>query len=72
MIAMKRILLLTVLSLAACTTDSAGNKAFLGLNTTQWIGVGEDAAKSATQTAVVSYGTRRSMTSAKQAFNVNP
>lgn len=70
---MKSLLILSALaSLAACTTDAAGNKAFLGLNTSQWIGVGEDAAKSATQTAVVSYGTRRAVTSAKQPVSVNP
>ena len=69
---MKALLLLSVLALAACTTDVAGNKAFLGLNSTQWLGVGQDAAKSATQTAVVSYGTRRALTAAKQPVEVTP
>jgi hypothetical protein len=69
---MKALLLLTAIALAACTTDPAGNKAFLGLNSAQWIGVGSDAAKSATQTAVVSYGTRRALTAAKQPVSVNP
>lgn len=69
---MKALLLLTAIALTSCTTDGAGNKAFLGLTTTQWIGVGEDAAKSATQTAVVSYGTRRAITAAKQPVTVTP
>lgn len=69
---MKALLLLSALALAACTNDAAGNKSFLGLTTTQWIGVGEDAAKSATQTAVVSYGTRRAITAAKQPVTMTP
>ena len=69
---MKALLLLSALALAACTTDAAGNKAFLGLTTTQWIGVGDDTVKSAAKTAVVSYGTRRAGTTAKQPTNINP
>lgn len=71
---MKALLILSTLALtlASCTTDAAGNKAFLGLNSTQWLGVGQDAAKSATQTAVVSYGTRRAVTSAKQPLLITP
>lgn len=53
--------LLSLLSLPSCSTDAAGNKAFLGLTTTQWVGVGNDATKAAAREALISYGTRRAV-----------
>ena len=50
---------LCMLTITSCTTDPAGNKSFLGLNSTQWLGVGQDAAKGAAQSGLISYGQRR-------------
>lgn len=50
---------LCLLSLPNCTTDALGNKAFLGLNASQWGGVGSDAAKAAVQGGITGYGQRR-------------
>lgn len=63
---------LCLLSLPSCTTDAAGNKAFLGLNGPQWLGLGQDAAKAAAKSAVISYAQRRAMTSAKEPIDVLP
>lgn len=63
---------LCLLSLPSCTTDAAGTKAFLGLTTTGWIGVGQDAAKAAVQGGLIGYGQRRALTSAKQPREVTP
>ena len=49
---------LALVSLASCTTGPDGKKAFLGRNSDQWFGIGEDAAKAAVQGAVISYGKR--------------
>lgn len=62
---------LCLLSLPSCTTDAAGTKAFLGLDGPQWLGLGQDAAKAAAKSAVISYAQRRAVTSAKQPRNVS-
>lgn len=74
---MKRITLFilaitTIAALPSCTNDAAGNKAFLGLTTTQWVGVGQDAAKAAAQGGIIGYTQRRAVTAAKQPVNVQP
>lgn len=53
------LILLITLTLSSCTTHAAGNKAFLGLNAPQWLGVGEDAAKAAARGGLIGYGQRR-------------
>jgi len=63
---------LCLLSVPSCTSDAAGNKAFLGLTTVQWIGVGQDAAKAAAQGGFGGYTQRRAVTAAKQPVNVQP
>lgn len=62
---------LCLLSLPSCTTDVAGNKAFLGLTTTQWLGVGQDAVQAAAQGGIIGYGQRRAV-AAKQPVDVTP
>ncbi len=75
---MKRITLLLLvaitllIALPSCTTDAAGNKAFLGLTSPQWLGVGQDAAKAAAQGGIIGYAQRRTVTAAKQPVNVQP
>lgn len=68
--------LLCVLCLPSCAVNSAGQKTFLGLTQSDWLLVSKDAgnaaARSALQAGMVSYGTRRVMTAAKQPVNVNP
>lgn len=63
---------LCLLSVPSCTSDAAGNKAFLGLTTVQWIGVGQAAAKAAAQGGIISYSQRRAVTAAKQPVDVIP
>lgn len=63
---------LCLLTLPSCTTDDAGNKAFLGLTTTGWIGVGQDAAQAAAKGGLIGYAQRRAVTSAKQPRDVTP
>ena len=50
---------LALLTLPSCTTTANGSKAFLGLSSPQWLGIGQDAARSAMQTAVIGYSQRR-------------
>jgi hypothetical protein len=50
---------LCLLTLPSCTTTANGSKAFLGLSSPQWLGIGQDAARSAMQTAVIGYSQRR-------------
>ena len=50
---------LALLTLPSCTTTANGSKAFLGLSSPQWLGIGQDAARSAIQTAVIGYSQRR-------------
>lgn len=52
---------LCLLSLPSCTTDAAGHKAFLGLTSPQWLGVGQDAAKAAAQGGIIGYAQRRAV-----------
>jgi hypothetical protein len=50
---------LCLLTLPSCTTTANGGKAFLGLSSPQWLGIGQDAARSAMQSAVIGYSQRR-------------
>ena len=50
---------LALLTLPSCTTTANGSKAFLGLSSPQWLSIGQDAARSAMQTAVIGYSQRR-------------
>lgn len=63
---------LATLALPACSTAPDGSETFLGLSGPGWAGVGQDAAKAATQAAMVSYGTRRALTATKNPVNVLP
>ncbi len=60
---MKAILLLSLVAtaLTSCTTDPAGDRAFLGLTAPAWLGVGQDAAKAAAQGGLIGYSTRRAV-----------
>jgi hypothetical protein len=50
---------LCLLTLPSCTATANGTKTFLGLSSPQWLGIGQDAARSAMQSAVISYSQRR-------------
>jgi len=65
-------LLFSFSAIPSCTTDALGNKAFLGLTTTQWLGVGQDAARAAAQGGIIAYGQRRALTAAKNPVRVQP
>jgi hypothetical protein len=69
-------LLLACLLLPSCGTLPDGQKTFLGLTKESWLMVSKDAGdaatKSALQAGMVSYGTRRAVTSAKQPVDILP
>lgn len=68
--------LLCVMSVTSCAVNGAGQKTFLGLTQGDWLLVSKDAGnaavRSGVQAGVISYGTRRAVTSAKQPVNVRP
>jgi hypothetical protein len=67
---------LCLLSLPACAVNGAGQKTFLGLTQADWTLVSKDAGNAAVrsglQAGLISYGTRRAVTAAKQPINVQP
>jgi len=66
------LVVLVLLCLSSCSTLPGGSKAFLGLDGAAWAGIGRDAGQAAARAAVISYGTRRAVTAAKNPVHVYP